>query len=787
MTSSKDMLQRLGSGESIDSVSADRGFSRQDFNRWWDAQINSRLPEVESNVMASVDRKVDIVRDRWGIPHIFAQGDDDLFFGYGFAIAQDRLWQLDYLRRKAMGRLSEVLGKEALDQDVLVRTVGINRIAREEVERLPASTIGLLNAFSAGINLAIEQGNGKLPIEFGLLGYEPEPWTPLDSVAIWGEFRWYLTGRLPVIVIPEVAKRTLGDGSLYRAFLTPEAGDESILPPGSYPAGPVGPAKVEATAGGPDEGLGSNNWVVAGGRTTTNKPMLASDPHIAFGSVGCWHEVHLSGGSFDSVGMAYVGVPFICMGRNRRVAWGLTNNICSQRDLYQEMVDPEHPDAFLYDGRWEPAREVTESIDVRGAETVVKTIRYSRNGPIVDEILPKECGAQAVSLRWMGAEECDEISAMLMADSAESADEFREALRGWRVPTWSFGFADAEGHIGYQCAGQIPIREDWDRSFRPGWDAAHQWGEVIPYDSMPALKDPDDGWIRSANNRTAQKDFPFPLSGTWSSGHRAVRIRQMIEAKERLSRDDFARMQMDALSLRAIEGVPPLLETLEGSPDARVRAAAALLVSWNRRMEPSEAGATIFEYFFQRWSTAVSGERFGDELTGLVSGAVSGLALALLSKDEHGWFSCRDRKEAIVGSLIHAMDDLERDVGTDMSRWEWGKVHKITLRHHLSGRGDLSHLLDRGGHPVRGNGVTVCNTGYDPNYLAVAGANYRLIADLQDDPPGLWAVDAAGESGHPGSPHYGDQLAEWMAGRHHYLPLERDEIRAESTQMLQPK
>ncbi len=656
----------------------------------------------------------------------------------------------------------------------------------EEVKRLPDATLTLLEAVSAGINLVVEGSRGRLPIEFDLLDYEPEPWTPLDSVAIWAEFRWYLTGRLPVIVIPEVAKRTLGEGPLYRAFLTPEAGDESIIPPGSYTPRTPGPERVTAPAGGLDDGLGSNNWVVAGGRTSTKKPILASDPHIAFGSVGCWHEIHLSGGSFDTLGMAYVGVPFICMGRNRKVAWGLTNNICSQRDLYQEKTDAEHPGAFLYDGRWEPAREIAESIDVKGAETVVKTIRYSRNGPIVDEFLPSQCGAQAVSLRWMGAESCDEISTLLLADRAESADDFREALRGWSVPTWSFGFADAEGHIGYQCAGQVPIREDWDRSFHPGWDPAHSWGDSIPYDAMPALKDPDQGWIRSANNRTAPEDFPFPLSGTWSSGHRAARIRQMIEEKESLSRDDFARMQLDALSLRAVEGVPPLLETLKCSADSRVQAAAAFLASWNRTMEPSGVGAAIFEYFFQRWCGAVAGERFSDELTGLVSGAVSGLALALLSKDEHGWFSDSDRKQAIIDSLIRALDDLQRDAGTDMSGWEWGNLHKITLRHHLSGRGDLADLLDQGGHPVRGSGVTVCNTGYDPNYMAVTGANYRLIADLHDDPPGLWAVDAAGESGHPASPHYGDQLPDWMAGRHHYLPLDRNEIEGKSTQLIKP-
>ncbi len=248
----KDMLRRLGAGESIDSICADAGISREEFESWWESDAATRLPKLSSAPNSSIGAEVEIVRDQWGIPHIFTRSDQDLFFGYGVAMAQDRLWQMDYLRRKAMGRLSEILGREALELDTVVRTVGINRIAAKEVERLAADTLKLLEAFSAGINLVIEQSRDRPPVEFDLLDYKPEPWTPLDSVAIWGEFRWYVTGRLPVIVIPELAKRALGGGPLYEAFLTAEAGDESILPAGSYAVGAagataVGSSRVKAT------------------------------------------------------------------------------------------------------------------------------------------------------------------------------------------------------------------------------------------------------------------------------------------------------------------------------------------------------------------------------------------------------------------------------------------------------------------------------------------------------------------------------------------------------------
>jgi penicillin amidase len=789
-----DILRRLGAGASIESLCRDAGMSRDQFDAWWQQQLASRLPQTDGELPAGAPGRVEILRDRWGVPHVFGDTDPALFFGFGFAMAQDRLWQMDYLRRRAHGRLAEILGPSALGLDVISRTVGITRIANQHVHALPPETATLLGHFSAGVNASIKQ-RPALPIEFGLMDYSPEPWTPLDSIAILGEFRWYLTGRLFVIAFPEIAKRTLADDALYSAFLTPEAGLESIVPAESYAKQTRrgNGVRREAIAGGAggaggagvgDEG-GSNNWAVAGSRSTTGKPLVSSDPHIAFGSTSCWHEIRLTGGSFDCAGMSYVGVPAIMIGRNPRVAWGITNNICSQRDLYQERTDPSHPGAFLYDGRWEPAREVVEKIQVRDGAPVSLSVRFSRNGPIVDELLPEPTrGTGPVSLRWMGAESCDEITSSLAATRARTAAEFREALRGWSCPTWSFVFADVDGHIGYQGVGRIPIRDNWDRGYRPGWDPAHQWHESIPYDEMPSDSDPDSGWVRSANNRPAPHEFPYPLSNTSGSGHRAQRIRQLLEAQERFSPEDFARMQMDTLSLRAVEAKPGLVRLLANASDERVRRAVEILGNWNCRMDREEAGAAIFEPFFIKWSQAVIAERFPTAAVPHLAGAIGGLALELLSEDRFGWFTRSDRAAAASDALRDTVIELEARLGADVSRWSWGRVHTLALRHALSGRGDLGVLLDRGGPPVRGSGVTVCNTGYDPNYMASIGANYRFIADLSSKPPALRAVDAAGASGEPGSPHYCDQSALWLEGEHKYLTLDRAQTEREATTRL---
>ena len=769
------MLRRLGAGESIADVRADAGLSPEGFDGWWSEQLASRLPVLDGE--KSAEASVEILRDRWGIPHIYAEKDDDLFFGYGYAMGQDRLWQLDYLRRKAMGRLSEILGPSGLEADTIVRTVGINRVVDAEIGRLPGQTMSRLEAFSGGINAAMREASDRLPIEFALLDYAPEPWSPADSVAIWAEFRWYLTGRLPVIVIPELARRALGDGPLYKAFLTGEAEQESILPAGSYPSRRTGAGRVGDVVSDPDEGQGSNNWVIAGSRTTSGMPLLASDPHIAFGSVSCWYEVHLSGAGFNTAGAGYAGVPGLLFGRNERVAWGLTNNICAQRDLYQEKESTDRPGRFLYDGEWEQSTSVEETIEVKGSEPVVKTIRFSRNGPIVDEILPAPArDTGPVSLRWMGHEPCDEITSMLALCRAESAAGARESLRTWIVPTFSFGFADVDGHIGYQATGLLPIRESWGRGYRQGWEPEQSWRETIPFDAMPSIEDPDQGWIRSANNRTAPDDFPYPLSGVWSSGYRAQRIRNLIEEKKLHSRQDIAAMQLDVLSLRAIDAVPGLLKLLEGASGPRLDEAAGYLADWDGRMEPDSVGASLFEIFFERWMREVAAERFEGDVASLLSGATSGLSTELLTADAHGWFADGNRAGAARRAMSGAIDELSGRLGEDMSDWKWGAIHRINLGHHLSGRGEIFDRLDRGGEPVGGSGITICNTGFDPNYMAAMGANYRLNADLAEDPPALWAVDAAGQSGHPGSPNYCDQLSDWLVNRHHILPLDRKRV-----------
>lgn len=778
----QDMLRRLGAGESIDVVCRAAGLSRDEFLARWSQTAAARVPATSGSVKAAVCRPVEIERDKFGIPHIYARNEADLFFGFGYAMAQDRLFQLDWLRRKGAGGLAEILGNDGLSHDVLARTIGLNRIAAAEWDRLPDETRRLLDAFSKGINALIEESGDNLPIEFALLDYRPEPWRPLDCLVIENEFRWYLTGRFPVIAIPELARRHLGDGALYRAFLSAESDDESILRTGDYEQARGNVQPLGFAVGEPDAALGSNNWVVDGRRTASGKPTVASDPHIAFEAVSCWYEAHLQGGAFDVAGCAYVGMPAILIGRNRRMAWGITNNICSQRDLYQEKTSPDHPGCFLFEGQWQPCRELTELVHVRGFGPLTKRIAFSHNGPIVSEILPPPANQTGpVSLKWLGAYHGGWLTALLDMNRAGDCEAFREALRPWHVPAFSVVFGDVDGKIGYQATGRIPLRKHWERGYRPGWDAEHQWQGLVPFEGMPGIDNPSRGFIVTANNRVAADDFPYPLSGTWASGHRARRIRERLEPETGLGRDNHRDLQQDAVSLRAVALLPHLCATLESDPDGQVRRVVPVLKCWDGCCDPDLVAPAVFNVFFVDWCQRVAAERFRDDAAEFLAGGIEGLAADLLQADRCGWFAEREgqaggRPESFIRETFRGtLRRLAARFGNDPSTWTWGRLHRLDLRHVLAARGDLGELLNQTGVGVRGDATTVCNTGRGPDFEAASGAGYRMICDLGESPAGLWAVDSQSQSGHPGSRHYGDQFQDWQAGAYHFLPLDRSE------------
>src|SRR5688500_8444081 len=446
---------------------------------------------------------VEILRDRAGVPHVFASSTADLYFGLGFAVAQDRLWQMDRLRRRALGRQAEILGADHVRSDLIHLTVGIDLLAEADAARLTGQTRGIAEAYVAGVNHYITEHRLDLPPECTLRGYAPEPVTVRDVIAILRGIWWSLNGRLEQIVAAEAA-RLLPDDSLRAAYLTPEAPEKRILKYNSPPSH-KGAAPLLDSLLGSGDATGSNNWAVSASRSASGHAMLCSDPHQPFWIPYSWHEYVLHGPEDEVAGAGHPGVPGIWFGSNRKIAWGITNNAASTRDLYREEINPHDPGMYRDGESWRPFHERTVTIPVRGEPARTFTVRSTVRGPIVNDVLPSvdDAGDPPLSLRWVGHEPLDDLTSLLAIGRAYDWQSFRESLSGWSVPIFNFGYADHTGTVGYQCAGRVPIRGRVTRGYRDASNPDDRWQGYVPFDCLPRIENPPGGYVATANNRVA--------------------------------------------------------------------------------------------------------------------------------------------------------------------------------------------------------------------------------------------------------------------------------------------
>lgn len=771
------LLTILRSGQPLAATLAAHGLTAEASQAALTAYLRSKVPPLAGKIRSGVEGPAKILRDRHGVPHIHADDPHDLFFAYGYATAQDRLWQLDYLRRAAQGRLAEVLGSESIPSDVEVRTIGIGRLARELVPRLPGATLELLAAFASGINALMDDCRDNLPIEFEVLYYTCEPWTVADSLALMKHFWWQLTGRLYQICGPELMQRALGDGPLYQAFLRSEVHGESIIPPGENRARPLpvapGPAgRIAGEVAGP----GSNNWVISPGKSASGQALLASDPHTPYLAPTIWYEVHLHGPGYNVAGMSYVGIPGVVFGRNEKGAWGITNNICSLRDLY---VLPKK------DPGWRGKHN--ERISVRGSSEYILPLTKTEHGPIVNHLLTASTmDGPSVALRWVGTEISDEIGCLLRLNRAGSVDEFRQALSSWTCPTFNFVWADAAGNIAYQTAGRLPRRPVPGRGLRQAANPSDQWAGFFPFESNPWCQNPKQGWLGTANNPVLPAKEDPGLGGMWTSDARARRIRRRLTGQDKISLKEAADFQLDTMSERARDMKAALTDALAGAADAKLQAAAQLLRDWDGDMRADSTAAALFDAFSRHWGALVLAVRVSKETSDLVLRHVFGLMFELLKTDDAGWFaSAADRSAGIHEAMRRALEEVEHTLGPDLSLWRWGDLHPLTLRHPLGNREPLGPLFNTGPRPIGGSSHTINNqtlaaTG---SYEANAGPCCRIAADLGTME--LLVTSCLGQSGHPGSPHYRDQTDDWFAGRQHLLSLDWQRLAAEAVHVLE--
>jgi penicillin amidase len=738
------------------------------------ARLQSKLPPARQALQARVRHPVRIVRDGGWVPHVYAESARDLFFGQGLAMAQDRLWQMDYFRRRALGRLAEVLGPEAVLSDCQSRILGFGRLADQEWDGVTAEAAEALEAFAAGVNAWSEAARANLPIEFDILGYEPETWTPRDSLALYRAFLWQLTGRLENLAAAEAARRVLGE-ALATDFLTTESPDETILPRRAASAARQR-APAGATGGGDDAG-GSNNWAVAPGRSRTGHALLATDPHLPLALPTGLYLAHLSGGGYNVAGATYPGWPGIIFGHNDRIAWGITNLVASCRDLYVETLRPGMPSQYRLNGGWADFDRRIEEIVVKDARPVRLEVRSTVRGPVVDNLVPPlpDSEGTVLSLRWVGQERLGELPSMLDLCRSRDWESFRKAAARWRLPIVNLVYADVDGHIGWQGVGSIPIRGEGERTrgYRPANDPTHEWRGSIAFDDLPRLFDPEHGWIATANNKPVDDDFPQPLYGWWAPGHRAVRLRQLFERQERFTLENFRRMQFDAYSVRAEQAVPALRQRLATSSEPALKL-TDLLAPWDYQYRPESAAATVFETFFELWHERVIMARFPDDVRPFLVtlGAGSGLALRLIVEGRpDDWFGDGSLASELSENARATIAELEARLGPDPAAWRWGDVHRISLSHPLDGRPGAGDLFRTPPRPAHGTSHALNNTGYahGVSFAVTSGPEFRMVVDL-GDLDGAGVILTTGQSGQPGSPHYADHLPKWLTGQYDTLP-----------------
>jgi penicillin G amidase len=761
------VIAMLRSSEPLDAVCRKAGVTQPAFEAARDACLAARSQVLAVPAAGALTAPVEILRDRAGVPHIYAASTPDLFFGLGVAMAQDRLWQMDRLRRRALGRQAEILGPAYLSSDIAHLTVGIDEIAAREVSEMDPATRGIVESFVAGINHQLAAMHGRLPIEFALLDYEPDAFSVRDIVAIGRGIWWSLNGRIDRIVAAEAA-RFLPTQALRSHYLTPEASENLVLP--SDDQGSTGPV-----ASGTDDCTGSNNWALSGDHTASGHPLLCGDPHQPFWVPSSWYEFALHGPDDDAAGAGHPGLPGMWWGSNGTTAWGITNNAASTRDLYRETVHPDDPGLYRDGDTWRRFGERQLEIPVKGAAAHRLTVRTTVRGPVVNGLVTAvaEEGDPPLSLRWVGAEHLDDIRAMVGISRARSWPAFRAALQDWAIAVFNFVYADGSGTIGYQMAGRIPRRERLTGGFRDANDPANHWQGYIAFENLPRSCNPSRGYVASANQRIVEPDAKRPIYGAYSQGHRGVRIDQILAAEPRLDRAANIRFQNDVKSCRAERMCPHVIGALAGSTDPDAVMVRSALAGWGFDYTMASTAATIFETFMAHWQRAVLSVHLPQRLLDLTS-QQTGLAVALLEGAEPDYFANGTNSMAIEVAR-RAVAALRDRLGPDPAAWSWGRVH-IAHWKHAAATPALGGALDVGPAPVDGGSHTIRNTGGElPPHAASSGAEYRIVMDFAA-PRSFLAVQNIGNSGVPGSPHYRDQFEPWLQGAYHAVYLDRADL-----------
>lgn len=771
--------------------------------------------------------RVTVRRDERGIPYIEAGNLVDLCFAQGFVTASDRLWQMELVRRSMRGEAAEVLGSAVLEQDKLFRTYGFAQVAEAEVAGASREAREQLEAYARGVNAYLESLDAKtLPPEFQILQYRPRPWTPADSLLIVKLFFEFLSDtwqtdlmRAALVNLPADKREALlvetspldvlvvgRDAPKSKAQLSPQKGSDLRVDVSTLRALGEVRAKIERAA----ERLGvldlnreaSNNWVVSGRRTASGKPLLANDPHLLPSAPSIWHMVHLSAPGLRVAGVTSPGLPGVVIGHNDRIAWGFTNVGPDVSDLYLEKFDPQNPRRYMTPAGWRESTVRREEIRVRKSftrtetETQVLDVTVTRHGPVVFER-----GGKRYALKWTALDpRLSAAEGFFAINTARNWTEFQAALSRYTAPMQNMVYADVDGHIGYTAAGRVPLRRSGDGSLPyDGSTDAGEWTGYIPFEKLPRLFDPPSGIIVTANQRIVGTDYPYFLTREWAAPYRARRILELLEAKPKLTIEDFRAIQGDTFSIPGSIFARETVKVLAGTPapaemggsseenkklEQNWRAMLSALQKWDGHVVPDSTVAPLVAEMRSAFRNRIIGAVLGEELAKEYNWGNGGTLIdRLVQERPRSWLP---KGEIDYGSLLtscwmEARAALTKRLGADESKWTWGRYSQVSFSHPLARVPLLGQQFLIPPFPQSGAGanLTTVNVG--------RSVSMRFIAD-----PGDWDRTqqgiTLGQSGLPTSPHWKDQLEDWRNVTPRPFPFTRAAVEraARETTVLLP-
>ncbi len=740
--------------------------------------IQKSAPETTGEiVLPPLNAPVSIYRDNAGVPHIEASSSKDLFIAQGYVTAQDRMFQMDLSRRQASGTLSEVIGEATIDKDKFFRTLGLRRAAEASYDEYSDEAKQILQWYADGVNAYLTQAKSErsLPLEFTFANYEPNEWHPIDSLTIGKYMAFDLGGHW--------------EGQAFRYYLLQNFTEEEamdLFP--SYPEdgetviqeaqnSSIDITKSFANAVVPDPFNGSNNWVISGEKTASGKPLLANDPHLGLGTPPIWYETHLNSPEYTVNGVIFAGVPGIIVGRNESIAWGVTNVGPDVQDLYVEKRNPNQSNEFLYNDKWEKAQVEDETILVKDAEPIPYQVAITRHGPILSEFAYDNQSDTVLSLRWTALDPSNELEAVLMMNKANDWDEFKEALTFFHTPAQNFVFASTDGTIAYRANGLIPIRKKGDSMLPvPGWNDEYEWEGYIPWDELPTILNPDEGFISTANNKITTEDYPYHITHTWAQPYRQERIREVLLQNNELDVKDMMKLQNDFVNLQGKEFTPILTGGLiQKELTSFEKDALKLLNNWNFIDEKNQAAPLLFHLWLVEIERKLFKGTIDKEMMGLFEGK-SQIVDQLIRRASEGnpgpWVMNAGGLESLLThSYKAAVDRAIKLQGDSPEEWAWGTFHSVPFEHPLGAIKPLNLLFNPDEHAMSGSRVTVGAAGWSTSTgLVNHGAPWRGITDLSTIETS-YNVVSPGQSGYVFSKWYDNQIEDWVNGEYHKTQL----------------